>query len=122
MDIKNLAKMASLGKKLLRDEAVKQWDEWQTEKSGGDLLAFYQKRLAAFYERPDLAKIIGEKKAADGYVAMEKTDVIFEDKGLRPLPSPFGKRAFHKLLQEEVNEKPLAIYIHIPFCKIKCNR
>lgn len=121
MDIKNLEKMASLGKKLLRDEAAKQWDEWQTEKSGGDLLAFYQKRLAAFYERPDLAKIIGEEKAADGYVAMEKTDVIFEDKGLRPLPPPFGKRGFHKLLQEEVNEKPLAIYIHIPFCKIKCS-
>ena len=32
MDIKNLEKMASLGKKLLRDEAAKQWDEWQTEK------------------------------------------------------------------------------------------
>lgn len=121
MDIKNLSKMASLGKKLLRDEAIKQWDTWLTDKPGGDLTAFYQKRLAEFYARPDLAKIIGEEKAADGYVAMEKTDVIFEDKGLRPLPPPFGKQAFQKLLRENVNERPLALYLHIPFCKIKCS-
>lgn len=84
MDSKKLSKMASLGEKMLRDEVIKQWDAWLTDKPSGDLLAFYQKRLAAFYERSDLAKIIGEEKAADGYVAMEKTDVIFEDKGLRP--------------------------------------
>ena len=48
--------MASLGEKMLRDEVIKQWDAWLTDKPSGDLLAFYQKRLAAFYERSDLAK------------------------------------------------------------------
>ena len=51
---------------------------------------------------------------------MEEVDVLFEDKGIKPLPPPLGQNAFKKLLREASSSRPIAAYIHIPFCKIRC--
>ena len=118
--MKNLDKIARLGKMLLQDKITNSWDKLLTSKPHGDLLAFYQKRLEHFWALPDLEKIIGKAQAVDAYAAMSEVDAVFEDKGVKPLPPPLGQKAFARLLREGVNSRPMAAYLHIPFCKIKC--
>ena len=118
--MKKIDKITTLGKMMLKDKITSSWDKLLTEKPQGDLMVFYKKRLEHFWRLPDLEKIIGKEKAASAYAAMEEVDVLFEDKGIKPLPSPLGQNAFKKLLREASSSRPIAAYIHIPFCKIRC--
>ena len=117
--MKKIDKITTLGKMMLKDKITSSWDKLLTEKPQGDLMVFYKKRLEHFWRLPDLEKIIGKEKAASSYAAMEEVDVLFEDKGIKPLP-PLGQNAFKKLLREASSSRPIAAYIHIPFCKIRC--
>ena len=118
--MKKIDKITTLGKMMLKDKITSSWDKLLTEKPQGDLMVFYKKRLEHFWRLPDLEKIIGKEKAARSYAAMEEVDVLFEDKGIKPLPPPLGQNAFKKLLREASSSRPIAAYIHIPFCKIRC--
>lgn len=118
--MKKIDKITTLGKMMLKDKITSSWDKLLTEKPQGDLMVFYKKRLEHFWRLPDLEKIIGKEKAASAYAAMEEVDVLFEDKGIKPLPPPLGQNAFKKLLREASSSRPIAAYIHIPFCKIRC--
>ena len=102
---------------MLKDKITSSWDKLLTEKPQGDLMVFYKKRLEHFWRLPDLEKIIGKEKAARSYAAMEEVDVLFEDKGIKPLPPPLGQNAFKKLLREASSSRPIAAYIHIPFAR-----
>ena len=118
--MKKIDKITTLGKMMLKDKITSSWDKLLTEKPQGDLMVFYKKRLEHFWRLPDLEKIIGKEKAASAYAAMEEVDVLFEDKGIKPLPSPLGQNAFKKLLSEASSSRPIAAYIHIPFCAKRC--
>ena len=118
--MKKIDKITTLGKMMLKDKITSSWDKLLTEKPQGDLMVFYKKRLEHFWRLPDLEKIIGKEKAASAYAAMEEVDVLFEDKGIKPLPPPLGQNAFKKLLREASSSRPIAAYIHIPFCKTRC--
>ena len=118
--MKKIDKITTLGKMMLKDKITSSWDKLLTEKQQGDLMVFYKKRLEHFWRLPDLEKIIGKEKAARSYAAMEEVDVLFEDKGIKPLPPPLGQNAFKKLLREASSSRPIAAYIHIPFCAKRC--
>ena len=118
--MKKIDKIAMIGKMMLKDKITGSWDRFLTEKPRGDLLAFYKKRFEHFWQLPNLEKIIGKENAVSAYEAMEEVDALFEDKGIKPLPPTLGQKAFQKLLREGSSSRPIAAYIHIPFCKIKC--
>lgn len=104
---------------MLKDKITSSWDKLLTEKQQGDLMVFI-KEAGALLASAGFRKIIGKEKAARSYAAMEEVDVLFEDKGIKPLPPPLGQNAFKKLLREASSSRPIAAYIHIPFCKIRC--
>lgn len=118
--MKKLNEVIIMGKKVFEYKIINYWYELLTEKPHGDLLSFYQKRLSYFWSRSDLEKTIGREKHGDPYAAMSDVDAVFVDKGICPLAPQQGRKAFEHLLDQCVNDKPIVVYIHIPFCNIRC--
>lgn len=118
--MKKIKSMTSLGKDLLTEKLTSYWDSLLTEKPHGDLSCFYRDRLAHFWSRPDLEKIIGKETDADPYTAMSEVNAGYTSIGRIPVPPPLGQKAFRRLLDQGTSTRPMAAYIHIPFCKIRC--
>ncbi len=119
--MKKIDKITTLGKMMLKDKITSSCDKLLTEKPQGDLMGFYKKRLEHFLASAGFRKKLSSKRRLQSHMRQWKKLMFYlKIKATNRCRRLWDRMHSRSILREASSSRPIAAYIHIPFCKIRC--